>query len=74
MNPKRGLDRFSKLPDDGDPRSSNNYKEAAYKGLVRPVFEYGKVQVGKDQEQAQSAKDSLSRWEKNQTNNQVPIP
>ena len=36
-----------------------------------------KVQVGKDQEMAQSAKDSHSknpRWEKNQTNNQVPIP
>ena len=36
-----------------------------------------KVQVGKDQEKAQSAKDSHfknPRWEKNQTNNQVPIP
>ena len=36
-----------------------------------------KVQVGKDQEKAQSAKDSHSKspsWEKKQTNNQVPIP
>ena len=35
-----------------------------------------KVQVGKDQEKAQSEKDSHSknRWQKNQTNNQVLIP
>ena len=36
-----------------------------------------KVQVGKDQEKAQPAKDSHSknpRWEKNQTNNKVLIP
>ena len=35
------------------------------------ICSYGKVQVGKDQEKAQSAKDSHSknpRWEKNQTN------
>ena len=24
MNQKRGLNRFSKLPDDGDPRAPNN--------------------------------------------------
>ena len=38
---------------------------------------YRKVQEGKDQEKAQSEKDSHSknpRREKKQTNNQVPIP
>ena len=37
------------------------FVEAAYKGLVRPVLEYRKVQVGKDQEKAQSEKDSHSK-------------
>ena len=38
--------------------------------------DYKKVQVGKDQEKAQSEKDSHSknRGGKNQTNNQVLIP
>ena len=38
---------------------------------------HGKVQVGKDQEKAQSEKDSHSKnrgGKKNQTNNQVLIP
>ena len=40
------------------------------------VDHQGKVQVGKDQEKAQSEKDSHSKSEvgKNQTNNQVRIP
>ena len=41
-----------------------------------PEILHGKVQVGKDQEKAQSEKDSHSknRGGKNQTNNQVLIP
>ena len=42
-----------------------------------PLYmQYKKVQVGKDQENAQSEKDSHSknRGGKNQTNNQVLIP
>ena len=46
MNQKRGLNRFSKLPHDGDPLAPNNLL---------------KVQVGKDQEKAQSEKDSHSK-------------
>ena len=45
--------------------------------IWNPSNKQKKVQVGKDQEKAQSAKDSHSknpRWEKNQTKNQVPIP
>ena len=39
-------------------------------------FHYKKVQVGKDQEKAQSERDSHSKTEvgKNQTNNQALIP
>ena len=41
-----------------------------------PIFSFKKVQVGKDQEKAQSEKDSHSKTEvgTNQTNNQVLIP
>ena len=41
------------------------------------IFSYKKVQVGKDQEKAQSEKDSHSKnrgGKKNQTNSQVLIP
>ena len=40
------------------------------------VSSYKKVQVGKDQEKAQSEKDSHSKYRggKNQTNNQVLVP
>ena len=31
MNQKRGLNRFSKLPDDGDPRASNNFSNSKAK-------------------------------------------
>ena len=43
--------------------------------LIR-LFDDKKVQVGKDQEKAQSEKDSHSKNQggKNQTNNQVLIP
>ena len=66
MNQKQGLNRFSKLPDDGDPWAPNNLLKLRKK-----------AQVGKDQEKAQSEKDShpkKPRREKNQINNQVPIP
>ena len=48
-------------------------------GSILPAFIIGtkkKVQVGKDQEKAQSEKDSHSKNQggKNQTNNQVLIP
>ena len=43
---------------------------------VQQSFSFKKVQVGKDQEKAQSEKDSHSKKQggKNQTNNQVLIP
>ena len=43
---------------------------------VDQTFLFKKVQVGKDQEKAQSEKDSHSKKQggKNQTNNQVLIP
>ena len=51
---------MSKLPDDGDPWAPNN--------LLTPDLKWcKKVQVGNDQEKAQSEKDSHSkkpRWEK----------
>ena len=44
--------------------------------MLNAYFCNGKVQVGKDQEKAQSEKDSTPKIEvgKNQTNNQVHIP
>ena len=56
MNQKRGLTRFSKLSDDGDPWAPNN--------LLTPEQKKNaswKVQVGNDQEKAQSEKDSHSK-------------
>ena len=48
----------------------------AHISSTKPVSCFKKVQVGKDQEKAQSEKDSHSknRGGKNQTNNQVLIP
>ena len=36
MNKKRGLNRFSKLPDDGDPWALNNYYGAKEKHQLDP--------------------------------------
>ena len=37
MNQKRGLNRFSKLPDDGDPWAPNNYLKPGAKEKKTPV-------------------------------------
>ena len=63
MNQKRGLNRFSKQPEDGDPWAPNNLHTPEQKKKKNSKEE----QVGKDQEKAQSGKDSHSknpRWEK----------
>ena len=73
MNQKRGLNRFSKLPDDGDPWAPNNLLTPEQKKNTSwtPVGQATdkkfrpqptkKVQVGKDQEKAQSERDSHSK-------------
>ena len=62
---------------DPKPKCSQTKLFSQPKGGNSYSARYRKVQVGKDQEKAQTAKDSHSknpRWEKKQTNNQVPIP
>ena len=51
--------------------------QKTWRGLEKLWLSHRKVQVGKDQEKAQSEKDSHSKnrgGKKNQTNNQVLIP
>ena len=54
----------------------NSYDEIHLKTMIIEPHHMEKVQVGKDQEKAQSEKDSHSKNQggKNQTNNQVLIP
>ena len=63
MNKKRGH-IFSKLPNDGDPSAANNL-------LKRGAKE--KVQAGKDQEKAQSEKDSHSKNRGGKKTNKLTI-
>ena len=81
MNQKRGLNRFSKQPEDGDPWALNNLHTPEQKKNKKKKKKKKKKQL-KGTSRQRSGKGAISKRfplqkpevGKNQTNNQLPIP